>query len=139
VLKFPANAYLPVDKAGPEFNRRTIYRMQVNSGKEPLLDAFDCPDPSVKMPRRGITTTPTQALVLMNNSFVQRQVACLADRASNGGRDDLPRAVRAAYRLALGRDPTAKEAARAVDAAEQRGLAAVCWALVNATEFVYVR
>jgi hypothetical protein len=26
-LKFPANAYVPVDKIGPDFNRRTIYRM----------------------------------------------------------------------------------------------------------------
>ncbi len=139
ILKFPDNAYVPVDKAGPEFNRRTVFRMNVNSGKEPLLDALDCPDPSVKTPRRGITTTPLQALGLMNNSFVQRQAARLADRALQEGQGDPSKAVQAAYRLALGRPATPDEAQRAVAVAGQRSLVNVCWALLNSTEFVYVR
>ena len=139
VLKFPANAYVPVDKIGPEFNRRTIYRMNVNSGKEPLLDVFDCPDPSVKTPRRGVTTTPLQALGLMNNSFVQRQAGHLAERALRESKNDLPQAVRIAYRHALGRLPSRVEAKRALSAARERSLENVCWALLNSTEFVYVR
>ena len=139
VLKFPANAYLPVDKQGPDFNRRTVYRMNVNSGKEPLLDAFDCPDPSVKTPRRGVTTTPLQALGLMNNSFVQRQAGHLAERALKESNHDLPRAIHSAYRLALGRAPTKNETQRALTAARARSLTNVCWALLNSTEFVYVR
>lgn len=127
------------DLVGPEFNRRTVYRMNVNSGKEPLLDAFDCPDPSVKTPRRGVTTTPLQALALMNNSFVQRQAAQLADRALKDSAQDLPAAVQSTYRLALGRAATREESARALAAARERGLSHVCWALFNSTEFVYVR
>jgi len=138
-LKFPANAYMPVDKIGAEFNRRTVYRMNVNSGKEPLLDAFDCPDPSVKTPRRGVTSTPLQALALMNNSFVQRHAGFLAERALAESANDLPRAVHTAYRLALGRAPTNTEAERALAAARARSLTNVCWALLNSTEFVYVR
>ncbi len=138
-LKFPANAYVPMDKLGPEFNRRTIYRMNVNSGKEPLLDAFDCPDPSVKTPRRGVTTTPLQALGLMNNSFVQRQAGHLAERALKESGNDLPRAIEQAYRLALGRAPDKAERKRALAAARERSLTNVCWALLNSTEFVYVR
>ncbi len=138
-LKFPANAYLPVDKIGPEFNRRSVYRMNVNSGKEPLMDAFDCPDPSVKTPRRSVTTTPLQALGLMNNSFVLRQAEHLAERSMNESKGDLPKAVQAAYRLALGRSATKDEAKRATTAAQDRSLASVCWALLNSTEFVYVR
>ena len=138
-LKFPANAYLPTDKIGAEFNRRSVYRMNVNSGKEPLLDAFDCPDPSVKTPRRGVTTTPVQALGLMNNSFVQRQAAQLAARASREAGGDPLLAVKAAYRHALGRVPAPEEARRAADAARERGLVNICWALLNSTEFVYVR
>ena len=139
VLKFPANAYVPVDKIGAEFNRRTVYRMNVNSGKEPLLDAFDCPDPSVKTPRRGVTSTPLQALALMNNSFVQRHAGFLAERALAESNNDLPRAVQTAYRLALGRPPTEAEAERALAAARARSLTNVCWALLNSTEFVYVQ
>jgi Protein of unknown function (DUF1553) len=139
VLKFPANAYVPVDKQGREFNRRTVYRMNVNSGKEPLLDAFDCPDPSVKTPRRGVTTTPLQALGLMNNSFVQRQAGHLAERALKESNNDLTRAIQTAYRLALGRVPTKDETHRALAAARDRSLTNVCWALLNSTEFVCVR
>jgi hypothetical protein len=138
-LKFPANAYVPVDKIGAEFNRRTVYRMNVNSGKEPLLDAFDCPDPSVKTPRRGVTSTPLQALALMNNSFVQRHAGHLAERALAESGNDLPRAIDIAYRLTLGRPPTKEEAERALGAARERSLTNVCWALLNSTEFVYVQ
>jgi mono/diheme cytochrome c family protein len=138
-LKFPANAYLPVDKIGAEFNRRTVYRMNVNSGKEPLLDAFDCPDPSVKTPRRGVTTTPLQALALMNNSFIQRHAGHLADRALKEAANDLPRAIQTAYRLSLGRAATDDESKRALAVARERSLTNVCWALLNSTEFVYVR
>jgi len=130
---------VPADKIDPEFNRRTVYRMNVNSGKEPLLDAFDCPDPSVKTPRRGVTTTPLQALALMNNSFVQRQADHLAERAMTESNQNLPAAVQTAYRLALGRSATREESKRALAAAKQRGLETVCWALLNSTEFVYVR
>ena len=138
-IGFPANVYAISDKQGPEFNRRTVYRMNVNSGKDPLLDTFDCPDPSVKTPARGVTTTPLQALELMNNSFVQRQARHLADRAMKAGGGEREAAIRAAYRLALGRVPSADEIRRAAAAAAERDLASVCWALLNSTEFVYVR
>ena len=138
-IPFPANTYAIADKIGPEFNRRTVYRMNVNSGKDPLLDAFDCPDPSVKTPRRSVTTTPLQALGLMNSSFVQRQANHLAERATEAAPQNLEAAVTAAWRLALGRPPTEAEASRATAAARDRGLSSVCWALLNSTEFVYVR
>ena len=135
--EYGATFYQLVDRSEPAFNRRTIYRINVNSGKDPLLDAFDCPDPSVKTPRRGVTTTPLQALELMNNSFVLRQAKHLAERAQQPHPDNLPAAIHRAYRLALGRPPSPDEAARAAAAARQRGLPSVCWALLNSTEFVY--
>ena len=126
-------------KAGAVSNRRTVYRMNVNSGKDPLLDAFDCPDPAVKTPRRGVTITPLQALELMNNAFVQRQAKGLAERALKAAAGDPNAAIQHAYRLALGRPPTAGETQRATAAAQARDLTGVCWALLNSTEFVYVR
>lgn len=139
ILQFPANAYLPTDKPEPDHQRRTVYRMNVNSGKDPLLDAFDCPDPSVKTPRRGITTTPLQALGLMNGSFLQRNAAHLAQRAHQEAGPSPEPAIRHAYRLALGRFPTDPELSRALAATQNRSLTNLCWALLNATEFVYVR
>lgn len=138
-LQFPANAYQPLDSSEPEFNRRTVYRMNVNSGKEPLLDAFDCPDPSVKTPRRGVTTTPLQALAMMNNPFVLRQAERLAARASEEASAGMLSTIQAVYRRALGRNPSEKETERAVAAVRDRGLPSFCWALLNSTEFLYVR
>ena len=131
ITEFNAAFYHLTDRDEPEFNRRTVYRANVNSGKDPMLEAFDCPDPSVKTPRRGVTTTPLQALELMNNSFVQRQAKHLAQRAMQSGEN----AIECAYRLALGRAPTDAEMARA----KERELFSVCWALLNSTEFMYVR
>ena len=136
---FQGSSYLNPDPSGPEFNRRTVYRMNVNSAKDPLLDAFDCPDPSVKTPRRGITTTPLQALELMNNAFVQRQARGLAAKAMQAAGNDLPAAVRTVYRMAVGRAPNAEESRLAEAAARARDFTSVSWALLNSTEFVYVK
>jgi len=136
---FNATFYHPLDRDDPELNRRTVYRMNINSGKEPLLDAFDCPSPSVKTPTRGETITPLQALSLMNNSFVQRQADRLAERALAGAGGELPVAIDRAYERALGRRPTNGERQRALTAASERGLASVCWALLNSSEFLYVQ
>ena len=86
VKVFNSNIYTMTDPIGPEFNRRTIYRIHVLSAKSPLLDALDCPDPAVKTPRRGVTTTPLQALAMMNDTFVIRQAKALADRARRRSR-----------------------------------------------------
>ena len=139
ITEFNAAFYTAVDRSEPEFNRRTVYRINVNSGKDPLLDSFDCPDPSVKTPRRGVTTTPLQALELMNNAFIQRQANHLAERAIQSANNDLSLAVKNAYVMALGRSANEDEINRAMFAAKERGLPSVCWALFNSTEFIYVR
>jgi len=138
--EYGATFYHLVDRGTPEFNRRTVYRMNINSGKEPLLDALDCPDPSVRTPRRGVTTTPLQALGLMNSSFVQRQADQLAHRARTlVGREEPDAVIEAIWRLALGRGPRSEEARMARETLRDRGLSHVAWVLLNTTEFVYVR
>jgi hypothetical protein len=138
IASFNSDFYEIKDLIGADYNRRTIYRMNVNSGKDPLLDAFDCPDPSVKTPRRGVTTTPLQALGLMNNSFVQRQASALAHRVTREAKDTRD-AIDMAYRHSLGRGATKAEIAEASAVVKERGLSSVCWALFNSTEFLYVR
>ena len=137
--EYGATFYHLFDKGDPEFNRRTVYRMNINSGKEPLLDAFDCPDPSVKTPRRGVTTTPLQALGLMNGTFAQRQADRLAARIRREVGEDPGREVDRVYPIVFGRVPSPAERDRAVAAIRDRGLENLCWTLLNATEFVYVR
>jgi hypothetical protein len=131
--------YVENNKEGAQFNRSSVYRMNINSGKDPLLDAFDCPDPAVKTPRRGVTITPLQALELMNNAFVQRQAKLLAERVLKSSGNDLNAAIQLAYQLVLARPPGTEEAELALAAAKERDFTSVCWALLNSTEFLYVR
>ena len=82
VLRSGSYSYLPGDPIGSEFNRRSIYRTWTRGGRSGLLDVFDCPDPSTTSPRRALTTTPLQALALLNNSFVLRMADRFADRVA---------------------------------------------------------
>jgi hypothetical protein len=130
--------YNLIDMIGPEFNRRTIYRAHVNSGKSAMMDALDCPDPSIKTPARRVTTTPLAALALMNNSFVQRQAHQFAERAMKEADSDEAKAIARAYRIAFGRAATAEELKDAAALTKEHGLQTLCWVLLNATEFMYV-
>ncbi len=102
---FNSAFYQIFDADKPELNRRSIYRIQVNSAKDPLLDVLDCPEPLVKTPRRSTTTTPLQALAMMNHSFVQRQSAAFADRVIKEAGASEKSQIALAYRLAFGRVP----------------------------------
>ncbi|MFO0951095.1 MAG: PSD1 and planctomycete cytochrome C domain-containing protein [Isosphaeraceae bacterium] len=127
------------DPSGPEFDRRTVYKIHVNSAKSPLLDVLDCPDPSVKTPRRGVTTTPLQALGLMNDPFVQRMSRTLADRVRAEAGPDPAREIERAFRLVLGRAPRPAEASEARSLLERDGLDGLAWVLFNTNEFLSVR
>jgi hypothetical protein len=139
VENFNSAFYILLDDDRPEFNRRSVYRMNVNSAKDPVLDVLDCPDPSVKTPRRNTTTTPLQALTMMNNPFVDRTAASFAERVKREAGDDPIAQVTLAYRLALGRSPMEIELNRSVPVGRKTGLKAVCWALFNSSEFAYVK
>jgi hypothetical protein len=138
VKVFNSNFYELLDPEGPEFQRRTVYRMNVCSAKNPLLEAFDCPDPSVKTPQRGSTTTPLQALGLMNGTFVERQARLLAGRVRGQAQDEAGQVERA-YRLVLGRTPSPEEKRRAVQLVHEHDLQSLCWVLLNTSEFLYLR
>ncbi|MEK6235299.1 MAG: DUF1553 domain-containing protein, partial [Planctomycetales bacterium] len=95
-------------------------------------------DPSTTAPRRGVTTTPLQALVLLNNSFVLRMSDHFAERLVSQAGGDVNEQVRLAYRLALGRAAKGAEVERAGAFVAEHGMAAFCRVLFNASEFLYV-
>ena len=124
------------DKDENIYNRRTIYRMQVVTGRSPLLDALDCPSPSITQPRRSPTSTPLQALALMNDSFVVRQSMKLAARLKEQ-QPDLQKQIEQAYEFAYSRGPTAEELQVALNVGKEHGLETLCWAIFNSSEFLY--
>ena len=78
-----------------------------------------------------------QALALLNNRLAVSMAKHLAERVEKLAPDDAGR-VRAAFRLALGRDPTATERDALAAYAEEHGLANACRVILNLNEFVFV-
>ena len=134
----PAVLYAAVDPRTPGLNRRTLFRAWARGGRSPLLDAFDCPDPSTTAPRRAVTTTPLQALSLMNNALVLYLSDAFAARLAREAGPDAGRQVERAYRLAFGRGPEPDERARAGRVVERFGAATLARAIFNSNEFLYL-
>jgi hypothetical protein len=133
------NEYFASDPIGPEFNRRTVYRICVHSARDPLLDSLDCPEFSTRTAVRPNTTTPLQALSLMNNSFVQRQAAKLAERIERAAGRDAKAQVKSLWLRCYAREPRADELRAATKLAREQGLESVAWAVLNSNEFVFFR
>jgi len=124
--------YFPLDKLDPSTYRRTVYAESARSIRTELLSVFDCPDSSLPEPRRVVTTSPLQALSLLNHSFTLDMSAAFAKRLP----PDDP--VRPAFELAFGRPPSTSETENARRLILDHGLTAFTRALFNANEFVYV-
>jgi hypothetical protein len=96
-----------------ENNRRSVYLMQQRLRRHPFLALFDGADPNASTGSRLITTTPIQALFMMNAPHVHRAADRFAERMMAAGSNDGERLI-AGYRLALGRTPEPGEVSRCV-------------------------
>jgi hypothetical protein len=134
----PAILYTAVDPGRQGLDRRTLFRVWARGGRSPFLDIFDCPDPSTTAPRRAVTTTPLQALSLMNNALVLHLSDVMAARLVREAGADPGRQVDRAYRLAFGRRPEPSERERAVRVVERFGASALARAIFNCNEFLYL-
>jgi len=92
-------------------NRRSVYVFARRNNRYPLLDVFDAPDTLESCPRRNMTTTPLQALTMMNNELVLGWAQSFAGRVIRecGQTGDRDAWVSHAFRLAYGRRPDASE------------------------------
>jgi hypothetical protein len=125
------------DPEDPKAHRRAIYRFVVRSKQQPFMAALDCADPSLAVDKRNQTQTPQQALALLNNKLALTMAKHCATRAEKLGTTDAER-VTAAFRLAIGRAPTAKERDALAAYAKEFGLANACRVILNLNEFVFV-
>jgi len=134
-----SNFYEPLDAKADTPQRRTIYRFAPRGGRNPFLDTFDCPDPSATAPERASTTTPLQALALMNNPMMLNLAEAFASRIKQQAGEGASGQVQNAYLLAYGRQPTKGELNAGEDFVRQHGLMAFCRIIFNTNEFLYVR
>ena len=130
----PANAGWR-DSAPDEQRRRSVYLVVKRALKVPLLDALDFANSTSPLGVRPITTTAPQALMLLNDAFVQQQAEAFAARVTReGGPDPLGYA----FSLALQRSPRPSERTAAEALVATDGLVRLCHALLNLNEVIYV-
>ena len=130
--------YATKTKFTPGDFRRMIYQNKPRGELDTLFGAFDCPDAGQIQPKRNASTTPLQALNLLNSEFIIEQSRFLAERLQRDAGDDCPAQIRRAFQLALNRDPNADEIAAAQKLIAEHGLLIFCRALFNANEFITV-
>jgi len=128
--------YTPIDREDEALNRRTVYRFWPRGGRSALLDTFDCPDPAAAAPKRTVTTTPLQALSLLNNAFVLRMSKHMAARVEQAHPKDIGKQVRLAFMLTVSRKPDKEELQLASQLVSKHGLSALARALYNSNGFV---
>jgi hypothetical protein len=130
--------YVPKQQFGPTEWRRMVYQLKPRVLQDATFGVFDCPDASQVAPRRNISTTAMQALSLLNSPFMVEQAHEFTARVRREAGDSAPAQARRAFELALARQPDDVERARAITLIESHGLVALCRALYNASEFLYV-
>jgi len=134
--------------------RRSLYLLVRRSLPVTFLNSFDAPVMETNCTRRIVSTTPTQALALLNSSFVSTQAGHFARRLLRERPTD-PARIDRAYELAFARLPTPAEqgggleflreqAARyrlpgvSEEDALLKAYVDFCQALLSANEFVYL-
>ncbi len=131
----PHYKYTAVDE--PRAWRRSVYRFIVRSVPDPFFETLDFPDPSLNTPVRNTTITALQALVMLNDPFMLRQAEYFAERLASVS-NDAAEQVDVAFRLALGRRPSALETAEILELINKFGLTCACRWLFNTNEFEFI-
>ncbi len=140
--------------AAYEHNGRGVYLMQQRIRPHPQLAIFDGADTNAATGERMLSTTPLQALFMMNDPFVHKQADLFAVRVGLAFADDAQR-IDYAYRLAFGRKPTAVEVEKGLrylrdvrpdlasvnveeEAQTRAALASYLRVLLSSSEFIFV-
>jgi hypothetical protein len=126
-----------------QMRRRSIYFTVKRSRLVPSLQTFDWPDTLTSLERRAVTTTPSQALVFINEPQFRQMAEGFARRIA-----DAPDRVGTAYVIAYGRPPSQRERTLSEaflqrqtgsrNADVKTALTDFCAALMSANEFIYI-
>ena len=127
-----------VDNHGPKTWRRMLYQERMRRVDDRMFTAFDFPDCGQVRAKRPVSTTPLQALNLMNSAFVMGQAERIANKATRDSGGDDRVAVQRCFELLLGRLPEQDELDPCIATAKEVGLSQVCRALINSNEFAFL-
>jgi hypothetical protein len=93
---------------------RSVYVMQQRIRRHPFFAVFDGADTNSSTGARMITTTPLQALFVMNDPFAHEQAEALAQRVAAAFPGNVVARISLAHKLLYGREATAAETSEAV-------------------------
>jgi len=127
----------PLEDPGPLSWRRMIYLAKMRGSDDGMFKVFDLPDCGQVRDRRGESTTPLQALNLMNGGFTLRMAAKLAERLRHESGGNPAAEVDRLFALLFSRPPTPAERQACLDTLRSEGLETVCRAAFNANEFLF--
>ena len=138
------NKWPLLKQEGPEQWRRSIYIYVKRQLLMPSMELFDAPTTTDSCAMRLDSTVPTQALVLMNDEFVEEQAAFLTQRAAT---DTLEKTIQRMFMLTLSHEADAKRLQQSLDFVKAReatstrdqALADLAHVLFNSSEFVYIQ
>jgi len=141
------NKWPVLEDEGPEQWRRSVYIYVKRQLLMPSMELFDAPTTTDSCAMRAQSTLPTQALVMMNDEFVEEQAGHLARRARAMAGDALPQIVERLFLLTLARGPTAERMRQALEfvqarrqaSDEETALRDLSHVLLNSSEFVYIQ
>jgi len=130
--------YVPLDEHPPETYRRAVYHQNARASNVDVLSDFDGPDCALPTPRRGQTTTPLQALAMLNHSFTRDMANALAERVVGETGPQPEDQVRRLFKLAYSREPTSEEHHAAVQFVASRSLSSLCRVVMNSNELIFI-
>jgi hypothetical protein len=130
--------YTPKETFDPADFRRMVYATAVRQRPEGVFGVFDCPDGGQIAPKRTRSTTPLQALNLLNSGFSMQAADMFASRLDSECSSNPEAQVRRAFALAYQRAPTGDELRVSTQFVRNQGLKFFCRAILNSNEFVYV-
>jgi hypothetical protein len=96
-----------------QFYKRSVYMPVPRDLVPEALALFDLPNPNLVGAHREETTSPSQALFLMNNAFVQNEALHMAKQLLQDKSLSVQERVQRAYLAVFQRQPTAAEVNRA--------------------------
>ena len=130
--------FFPKKSYGPSDWRRMIFMTKVRQEQESVFGVFDCPDASQSVPKRSRSTTPLQALNLLNSTFLMQQAEIFSYRLKRDVGSNTVAQVKHAFELCFNRSPSKSEVHSSSAFIESEGLSQFTRALFNSNEFVFV-
>ena len=103
-----------------------------------FFGAFDCPDAGQPAPKRTSSTTPLQALNLLNGGFALQQAGHLAERIRKEAGEQPEAQIRRLYALVYNRPPSTEDLSDSAALLREHGLQTLCRALLNSNEFIHL-